>query len=615
MLMKKSLFFAALVGVALASCTSEEYLGADGQELANSAEGMICFGGGSNHYTRANATGAAAAAMLGNQFKVLGKNVKNGVASDVFNNYIVNYNGNAGDPADETNKFGWTYLGVGTQQVKYWDFSASRYEFVAFSGMPDPTQRIASTEANTLAGITATTVQNVFAADRVQATYVGGTPESGIIKYMDDVRFNFKRLASRVRFGLYETIPGYAVTNVVFYYGDNALSAKYSDAVATAGLRGQFPTNADYNITYDAKNAVVANLEPGADFSNNFVFGALDYTTAKAANGTDNLKVDGTADATGDAAFLGTNSAEVTWAKQDAVIDGQTVTNSAWQTVLPSQANATNLVLRVNFDLVPLDGGPTVRIYNASAVVPSQWCQWKPNYAYTYVFKISDAISGQTTPPGGVDPDKDTDGDGIPDIDDPDDDNDGIPDVDDPDDDGDGIPDEDDPYIPNVPDPDTENPDDTPDPALTPIVFDAVVSSIEDDKQETITGITSLGGNAITTYSPESNITDAAEYKVGETIQLSSYSHGQWKVVYTDLETTEKAVADNNTFTYTTLTEVESGKTIDQSATCGHSAEFKAEQAGWYIVWFRYLPYTYSGTANDVDSNYIDVFKVIKIHD
>ena len=47
---------------------------------------------------------------------------------------------------------------------------------------------------------------------------------------------------------------------------------------------------------------------------------------------------------------------------------------------------------------------------------------------------------------------KDTDGDGIPDVEDPDDDNDGIPDAEDPDDDNDGIPDtdNDDDDVPDV---------------------------------------------------------------------------------------------------------------------------------------------------------------------
>ena len=145
-------------------------------------------------------------------------------------------------------------------------------------------------------------------------------------------------------------------------------------------------------------------------------------------------------------------------------------------------------------------------------------------------------------------------------------------------------------------------------PGLYPITFDAVVSNIEDYTQETITGITSLGGDAITTYSVTSDVTNAGEYRVGETIIVSSYSHGQWKVAYSGTEPTEQQVADNNTYTYTTLAGAAgNGKTIDQNSTT--SAQFEATQAGYYIVWLRYLP---TG-LEDVEGNYVDVFKVVKV--
>ena len=46
--------------------------------------------------------------------------------------------------------------------------------------------------------------------------------------------------------------------------------------------------------------------------------------------------------------------------------------------------------------------------------------------------------------------------------------------------------------------------------------------------------------------------------------------------------------------------------TIDQNGTT--DAQFKVEQAGYYIVWLRYLP---TGLA-DEDANYVDVFKIVK---
>lgn len=582
--MNKKLLITALAGVALASCSNDEFVGsASGTD--GSSENTISMGALSANVTRA--TGSEAATLLGNKFTVLGTLELNGSPVIEFDNYKVTWENVAG--TDDSNGYGWSYLTTTGQELKYWNLAATRYDFVAFAGY-DETKRIASTTANVFEDIDRTNVQGVFAADRVTATYSGNPG----IMYGNKVNFNFKRLGAKVRLGLYETVPGYAVTNVKFYYGNAALTSDVREAVASAGLGGSYPVKADYSITYDAKNAVVANLKDGATLENNLVFGDLAYTTANATNGQ-KLKADGTTDATGDAAFLGTNSAQVTWAE---------ISGEKWQTILPSAANDKNLVLRIDYDLVPLNGGSIIKVYNASAVIPSAWAQWKPNYAYTYIFKISDQTSGQQCPPY-VDPNKDTDGDGIPDWKDPDVDGDGTPNDEDPDYDP-ATPDN--PDLPTVPDPDTENPNPNK-PAVSPIIFDAEVSNIENFNQETITGVTALGGNAITTYSAKSNVTDAPEYAVGETIKVSSPSHGRWGVVYTATETTEQQVADNNTFDYTFLAgqpENGSGMTIDEVSV--YEAEFNVEQVGYYIVWLRYLP---TG-LEDIDANYVDVFKVIK---
>ena len=49
------------------------------------------------------------------------------------------------------------------------------------------------------------------------------------------------------------------------------------------------------------------------------------------------------------------------------------------------------LKLRVAYTLVPTDGGSEIIIMeDATAVVPAQYADWQPNYAYTYIFKISE---------------------------------------------------------------------------------------------------------------------------------------------------------------------------------------------------------------------------------
>ena len=566
--MKKIIFYlSAVAAVIFTGCSNEEVTTPSVENIQANNGMAINFNSGSNRVTRADITGGDAAALLNNNFRVYGVINNKGAETPIFDNYVVKYNGEAG--SDSTNTNGWTYLGFdskglnpATQSVKYWDLNAPEYDFVAFAGLEDD-KRITGSTTNSFP-VDQTNFGKIFVSDRVTAKYqASATGETSNAQYGHTITFTFKRLAARVRLGIYETVPGYAVKDVKFYYGDNYLAARGSSTKTVAGLRGSFPVSGDVTVTYDENNRVIADFQ-GTDVSDNFLFGELAYTKA-ASNLVSGgyMKEDGTVDETGDNVFLSTTSAQPTYAKKDAVIDGAEVANSAWQPIIPFASNKVNLVLTVDFTLVSLDGvGAPIYVKGASAVVPVSFALWKPNYAYTYIFKISDKTNGTTG------------------------------------------------ENPNPEDPDNPNPNPNPgaDPeGLYPITFDAAVSSVEDYKQETITGVTGLGGDAITTYSKTSDVTNAGEYKVGETVIVSSISHGEWKVAYSATETTEQSVTDNNTYTYDAIGGTpEAGQTIDQAGTT--SAQFKVEKPGYYIVWLRYLP---TG-LEDVPGNYVDIFKVVK---
>ena len=566
--MKKiTISLAVAATMILAGCTNDELVNVNVNDApVVSSNNAINFGGGSNKVTRADITGADAATLLNNTFRVYGVTKSGDVETPVFDNYVVNYNGDAG--SDSTNTNGWTYLGLkskglnpATQSVKYWDLDMPEYDFVAFSGLADNT-RITGTTSNTFP-VDQTNFGTIFVSDRVTARHqASATGETSNAQYGHTINFTFKRLAARLRLGIYETVPGYAVKDVRFYYDDNYLAARGTSTKTVAGLRGEFPVSGEVTVTYDGNNQVVADFQ-GTDVANNFQFGELDYTLALSnLVGGGYMKEDGTVDATGDAAFLSTTSAQPTYAKKDAVIDGVAVSNSAWQPVIPFASNSVNLVLTVDFTLVSLDGvGAPIQVKGASAVVPVSYALWKPNFAYTYIFKISDKTNGTT---------------------------------------GDNT---------NPVDPDNPNPNPNPgvDPGLYPITFDATVSSVEDYKQETITGVTALGGDAITTYSATSDVTNAGEYKVGEELTVSSISHGEWKVAYSATEPTEQSVTDNNTYTFTSIGGTPTaGQTIEQAGTTW--AKFTVEKVGYYIVWLRYLP---TG-LEDAPGNYVNIFKVVK---
>ena len=53
------------------------------------------------------------------------------------------------------------------------------------------------------------------------------------------------------------------------------------------------------------------------------------------------------------------------------------------------------MTLKMDYTLLSRDGtGETIQVTGATATVPADFTKWKPNYAYTYIFKISDNTDG-----------------------------------------------------------------------------------------------------------------------------------------------------------------------------------------------------------------------------
>lgn len=248
--MKKYLFFAASA-LALASCSSDDFVGDNSGNLHGTTNGEIAFAGGTAKITRGNDhVGAAAAELLGKKFIVAG--FKSGATAPtagistnpVFDHYTVNWKANtAGTTADNTSD--WRYVGLqpqtglatvtGPQTIKYWDYSTAQYDYIAFSTgaatiktgtetatgdnevhvtAVNPATATSSTDgAYTIQG-TVNALNKCYIADLVTAynPLVENKP-----KYQDEVTLSFRNLTTKVRVALYETIPGYSVKDVKFY--------------------------------------------------------------------------------------------------------------------------------------------------------------------------------------------------------------------------------------------------------------------------------------------------------------------------------------------------------------------------------------------------------------
>ena len=520
---------AVLAGMAFTSCTNDDFLGDVTTDMVTDDLVAIDFGSNAKAITRA--THEESARLLNNTFYIYGTKTTNGNTTTLFDNYVLEYTeGSAG--STPSNSHDWEYVGLtsrkgATQGIKYWDFSAQKYDFVAAAGLVATDLIKNTTDGMRIEVTDVDALTDLYVADRITATptaqeATATTPAT--IAYKDVVRFQFRRLGARMRVGFYETVSGYAVKDLVFYY-IGAPSGSLE-----VGVGGAFPKKGVYTVEYDdATNAAITTFAGSGNefnFTNNF--GALDYTFANSQEGVEGepyLDIDGSSSATAVNAFLGTTAPEATYGKGYYTIDGEAGVYSDFKPILPNEHNTLKMQLRLDYTLVALDGsGDEIHIRDAYVWVPVEFLQWKPNYSYTYLFKISDNSNGYTGEGGGGtitdgpgrDPDPENGGGDTDPIDDippyiPDP---SWPQIDDPDHEGETIPDPDAPLIPNpdypdgpggdqhdpsnpVPTPSIDDPDnpgtDIPDPEnpsnLFPITFDAVVIEYEENNTTVYTVI------------------------------------------------------------------------------------------------------------------------------
>lgn len=417
--MKKYLLFASAI-LAFASCTSDTFTGTDDEARQAQGEKAITFGFDVPAATRA--TGQEAATKLGNQFIVYGEKSEDAdgykydkAANDahqlVFQNYVVKYV-NGSDFTTTSNTKGWEYVGYTqtygtnvapqadeTQTIKYWDYSASNYVFTAFSalesdlssGKVQVTKVQAKTDGNKVfdKGYTVTlgagaSLSKLYFSDRQVIAQGTGADRTATNAYGGNVTFTFRSGMSQVRAAMYEDIPGYKVVIDKFRYVDNA-----SPTFATMTENGT-----------DKFYANVPNIAAGTATTLNVTY----YNSGSRIN-QPKVTVDETVTTPANFIALGTNlkaTTELGESISDAVYDKS---DKSYTLVFPQEANNKNLKLKVDYTLTNAKTGETIKVYGATAEVPFEYLQWKANFSYTYIFKISDNTNGKTKLPDGVNPD------------------------------------------------------------------------------------------------------------------------------------------------------------------------------------------------------------------
>lgn len=400
-------FIAAASALALASCSSDDFLGEIQGNEQNGATSAINFGGDTGKITRDPSTGKTAAELLENNFVVVGfKGSKTDAANNdvyAFDHYNVNFeNGSAF--STESNRAGWEYVnqdmkvkgtepaaslaqGGATQQtIKYWDHSCESYDFIAFSmGKKDVASKYAtptSVDKANLKSAAYTLTGNVNTLSECYISDMKTVTEPNYNK--TPVSMSFRHLASKVRMALFEIVPGYVISDVKFYDATSTTATANSEGTLIGNFNNSgtltvsFPTTGtdhaaekDYNKAHVKFTASTAAGEVGVLTSKKF--GAVNYN-----NQTEGTILAGNT-------YLSQNAADPSYC------------GAGYQNVLPSEGKPSAITLRIDYKLTSVDGSnETINVKSATATVPAQYTEWKSGYAYTYIFKISQDTNGST---------------------------------------------------------------------------------------------------------------------------------------------------------------------------------------------------------------------------
>ena len=399
-------FIAAASALALASCSSDDFLGEIQGNEQNGATSAINFGGDTGKITRDPSTGKTAAKLLENNFVVVGfKGSKTDAANNdvyAFDHYNVNFKEGSAF-STESNRAGWEYVNqkmdvkgvtpagplaqnASQQTIKYWDHSCASYDFIAFSMGKGAASKYATPThvdkanldkaAYTLTG-NVNTLSECYISDMKTVTEPNYNKTS--------VSMSFRHLASKVRMALFEIVPGYVISDVKFYTDTEATSTTTNPEGTLIGkfnnsgtLTVYFPTTGivnkdkkDYNKAHVKFTASTTAGETGV--LNHKGFGAVNYNNQAE----------------------GTISAGTTYLSQNAATPSYC--GAGYQNVLPSEGAASAITLRIDYKLTSVDGSKeTINVKGATATVPAEYTEWKSGYAYTYIFKISQDTNGST---------------------------------------------------------------------------------------------------------------------------------------------------------------------------------------------------------------------------
>lgn len=359
--------------------------------------------------------------------------------NNIMDNYLVGYldpkgYSTSGSTTDDPNsnvdgKSNWMYEGMGWAQfhgtyagenvekgskyasnneyqyLRYWDNSAESTCFYAYvpylnKGAVGATVSYVDGTAKGTSDNTDTyvmtfpfgTIQHGY-DDEQAYEYMYASTQVAAANYGHDVQLAFKRLNAKVNIKFWEDIPGYSVHMIDL--GDVPVATGTKHYTISAVPAKKVTVDNSHIYGYDlgkiyTENGVKIQFSDGVktgikQYAGTTSSDPLAFATPTAAQIGEN-RVDATASTTTYFAIPKGHNVDVL--KNDAKNIGQTQS-------CESDLAKTGLTFHVSYELISTTG-EKITVKDATVHVPSDYCEWKENTRYTYIFKITTNSNGTT---------------------------------------------------------------------------------------------------------------------------------------------------------------------------------------------------------------------------
>ncbi len=248
------------------------------------------------------------------------------------------------------------------QYMRYWDLAAPTTTFYAYTPYINGAKTATYNNTSKVLDIPDGALTDGYDhPSDYDYMWAAATVSKG--EYGKDVQLLFHRLNAKVNLKFYEELEGYSVSII------NLLEGKYNGIQATPAIlkgssytAGQYYSKTGYSINFSSS-----------------------VTSPKVTQ-----KVGTTVSNKNPLEFAIPTDAPISTSKESATPSPTTYY------ALPKD-NETGFTFHVSYVLTSTTGEKVV-VKDATVFVPADKCNWQPNTAYTYIFKITENTNGSTDP-------------------------------------------------------------------------------------------------------------------------------------------------------------------------------------------------------------------------